>query len=328
MKIRSIAPWFGGKRTIAADIVVELGKHKSYWDPFCASLAVPLAKPPALQETVSDLHGDITNLAWVLQREESAVQLYEMVNRTLFHEDLFEQARCTLMTTSVPDAPNILRAFWFFVFSWMGRNGLAGTSRAITSTLAIRYTSGGGSPVTRFRSAAESIPAWHYRMLNMLILRRDAFYLLPEIDDAAGTCLYIDSPYLFETRSDGAAFEKGARYLHDFDAINSTDLFTTGSGGGDMHDRLAAELRRFKKARVVISHYDHPRLRALYQGFTFRSLAMHKNMAAQNRRGIRGTFEAPEVLILNGPSYAPAHCNVCGKDRAHVVDGECVDCRH
>lgn len=45
MKIGSIFPWFGGKHTLASDIVEELGEHKAYWDLFCGSLAVPRKKP-------------------------------------------------------------------------------------------------------------------------------------------------------------------------------------------------------------------------------------------------------------------------------------------
>lgn len=44
MKIRAIAPWFGGKRTLAEEIVRELGKHTQYFEPFCGSAAVLFAK--------------------------------------------------------------------------------------------------------------------------------------------------------------------------------------------------------------------------------------------------------------------------------------------
>lgn len=305
MKIRSILPWFGGKRTLAIDIVAELGaRHRTYWELFCGSLAVLLEKPTCSQETVNDLHEDLTNLAWVLQNEKLASELYGRVSRTLFSESIFERARQFLINEPLPVAVDVERAHWYFLFSWMGRNGLAGTSRALTAALAIRYTSGGGSPVTRLRSATESIPPWHYRLLNVLVLRRNAFTLLPQIEDEDDTCLYVDSPYLFETRSDGAAFEKGARYLHDFDEPPVGGLFAAGEKAEDQHDILARELRRFKKSRVVISYYDHPRLRQLYPGFTIRNLTMHKNIAAQNRRGMEGTVQAPEVLIINGPSYA------------------------
>ncbi len=77
MKIKAIAPWFGGKRTMAPTIVEELGPHNSYWDIFCGSCAVLFAKEPSGHEHVNDLHGDLINLARVLQREELAVKLYE-----------------------------------------------------------------------------------------------------------------------------------------------------------------------------------------------------------------------------------------------------------
>lgn len=64
-KIKAIAPWFGGKRNLAPDIVKALGKHTAYWEPFCGSMAVLLAKPESASETVCDLHEDVTNLARV-----------------------------------------------------------------------------------------------------------------------------------------------------------------------------------------------------------------------------------------------------------------------
>ena len=39
MKIRALAPWFGGKRTLAPAIVQQLGKHTQYFEPFCGSMA-------------------------------------------------------------------------------------------------------------------------------------------------------------------------------------------------------------------------------------------------------------------------------------------------
>jgi len=49
-KIKAIAPWFGGKRTMASTIIQELGPHSQYFEPFCGSMAVLFAKPPAQKE--------------------------------------------------------------------------------------------------------------------------------------------------------------------------------------------------------------------------------------------------------------------------------------
>ena len=71
--INAVVPWFGSKRTLAAEIVRQLGPHRAYWEPCCASLAVLLAKPPTAHETVSDLHGDVINLPVGEQGQEVPV---------------------------------------------------------------------------------------------------------------------------------------------------------------------------------------------------------------------------------------------------------------
>ncbi len=57
--IKAIAPWFGGKRTLAGLILEQLGDHKQYFEPFCGSMAVLMAKEPSQKETVCDLHGEL-----------------------------------------------------------------------------------------------------------------------------------------------------------------------------------------------------------------------------------------------------------------------------
>ena len=48
MQIKALAPWFGGKRTLAPRIVAELGPHRAYWEPFCGSLAKDSGKRPIM----------------------------------------------------------------------------------------------------------------------------------------------------------------------------------------------------------------------------------------------------------------------------------------
>jgi hypothetical protein len=55
-------PYFGGKRSVAADVWDRLGSPKQYIEPFCGSLAVLLAAPrPASLEVVNDASGFIAN---------------------------------------------------------------------------------------------------------------------------------------------------------------------------------------------------------------------------------------------------------------------------
>jgi DNA adenine methylase len=275
--ITALAPWFGGKRTIAPLIVEELGPHSWYWDVFCGSMAIVFEKPPSQMETLNDLHGDLVNLARVVASDRWQ-DLQERLSRTTFCEDLFHDLRARLRGGECTD--DVDRAFCFFVESWMGRNGVAGT-RTHNTAFCVRYTSGGGPPTTRYHNAVDSIRAWNQRLRSACILQRDAFELLERIEDQPGTAIYCDPPYLV----------KGAKYVHDF--------------ADDDHDRLAKLLARFSKSRVVVSYYDHPRLAELYPPptWTHRKIEVSKAMGHQGHRGENDT-RAVEVLLMNGPSFA------------------------
>lgn len=286
-KIKAIAPWFGGKRTMAPLIVRELGKHTQYFEPFCGSMAVLFAKESSRQETVNDLHGDLINLALVIQDTKLGPGLYRRLRRSPLSDEILARARDKMLSTPGPEVlPDVDRAYWFFVFSWMGRNGESGIEAVERSgRLCVRWTANGGDPSTRFRNTVDSIPAFRARLRNVTILRRNAFEFLPKIDDVPTCAIYCDPPYI----------AKSDRYLHDF-----SEGFM---GQADDHQRLRDILAGFKRARVVLSYYDHPRVRELYEGWTFVLHGRQKHLHAQNGRGARPK-EAPEVLIINGPSYA------------------------
>lgn len=294
MAITALAPWFGGKRTLAPRIVAELGKHDDYFEPFCGSMAVMLAKPAAKREMVNDLHGDLINLALVVRHDLLGPRLFRMLRRTLFHEDLAARAVHELEhwwgahVQNPPEAgigkfdamgigPDAERAYWYFVASWMGRNGFAGTVGG-ESGFCLRYTASGGDPVVRFKAAVNSIATWRSRLADVTITRRDGFGVLEKIPDREGVSVYIDPPYV----------EKSAAYVFDFDA--------------DHHERLRNQVLRFKKTRVVVSYYDCPKVRNLYDGFTFIDCAMAKATA----HGSGKTAASPEVLIANGPALTSA----------------------
>lgn len=300
MKLTSILPYFGGKRTLAPTIIRELGEHRAYFEPFCGSLAVLLVKPPVAFETVNDLHGDVINLAMVLASDRWH-ELYQKVDRVLLCEEVISSFKreCSSDFTP-PDGPRDVkkhhcdRAAHYMGLSWIARNGVSGTKR-VNYQISARWTQGGGSPGIRWRSAVDSVPAWHDRLKAVVIMRRDAFDILGKIADEPGTAIYVDPPYLKSTRGSGG----GSRYLYDFGEAAGWLLDPI-----DDHERLAVALRRFRKARVVVSYYDDPRLDPLYvaHGWTLVRHYRSKNLAQQNKRGVDGRTKAPEVLITNGPS--------------------------
>ncbi|NIP26654.1 MAG: DNA adenine methylase [Phycisphaerae bacterium] len=282
MKIKAIAPWFGGKRRLAPLIADLLGRHRAYWEPFCGSMAVLFAKKPCEMETVNDLHGDLINLARIVQDKELGFKLYDKLSRTLYAEQFFREAKKRWLSAPRDfDAaePDIDRAYDYFVASWLGINGVSGTERC-NYQFALRWCVGGGQGAIRWTSVIESMPAWHKRLRNVVIIQRDAFEIIENIKDKHHTAVYCDPPYI----------EKSDKYVHDF---NEND-----------HQRLAQALQRFEKARVIVSYYDHPKLETLYEGFekitVTGSRQSLRNATREKKKKAR--IEVPEVLLINGPA--------------------------
>lgn len=281
MQIKAIAPWFGSKRTLAPRVIELLGRHRVYWEPFCGSMAVILAKPAVKNETVNDLHGDLVNLARVVQDRRLAEDLYARLQRTLFAEPIFRDSLEKLSRRPREATHDIERAYHYFVVSWMGMSGIAGTAR-VGSSFCRRFTSTGGDPAVRFVGAVESIPSWHERLRQVVILSQCGIDLCERIEDRKGTLIYADPPYLASTRAGGA-------YRHDFAGF--------GDQAGD-HERLAAALRRFKRTRVVVSYYDSPAIAELYPGWEKIPVTVAKNLTNAGKKA-EGRTDAPEVLIVN-----------------------------
>lgn len=274
--IGSLVPWYGGKRTLAPVIARALGPHSCYWEPFCGSMAVLLAKPPCRAETVNDLHGDLVNLARCIQHPAIGPALYRRLRRVLSCQDLFSESIAAVRSSEVGSDPDPERAFHYFVAGWQGMNGVAGTSPRNTN-FARRFSSLGGDPGARWVAAVRSIPGWRRRLERVQILRSDGIELCEKIEDRHGVAIYADPPYLV----------KGADYLHDF-------------GDAD-HARLAVALRRFGRTRVVVSYYDDPRLDDLYPDWHATAIDVAKTMVNSGRRGRGGRVATREVLLSNLP---------------------------
>lgn len=285
-ELDALAPYYGCKRQLAARVIALLGEHHSYWEPFCGSCAVALAKPPCRAEVVNDLHGPVVNLARTVADDNLGPRLFDWLYRTSFCETLYLESAAWLASVSLSTPEECTRAsacghesaslpwaYHYFVACWMGRNGLAGTAGELDTGFCKRFTSSGGDPAVRFRNVVERVPSWWKRMRNWTILSEDGIRLCERIEDRAGCVVYVDPPYL----------QKQAAYAVDF-------------GPGD-HGRLAAALRRFEKTRVVVSYYRHERLGELYldHGWQLVDAAVQKNLAVAAGKSPK----ADEVLLVN-----------------------------
>lgn len=278
MRIKAILPYFGGKRSLAKKVVGLIGKHRVYWEPFCGSLAIAFAKPKCEMETVNDMYGDVINLARVLQQKPLAIRLYDKLYRSVYCEQLFNDAkkRCFSNLNPYTDQPDVERACDLMLASWMGINGFAGTKR-YNYTFAMRWCVGGGQGSTRWANVVSSIPHWHKRLRQIVITNRNGFEMLDKIKDDNDVVIYCDPPY----------FQKSSKYIHDFKP--------------EQHEQLAGALQRFKKARVIVSYFYHPKLTELYAKW---KLVVVKKSKANLSNACNGGKKVnkrinQEVLLLN-----------------------------
>ena len=283
MKITATLPFFGCKRSIAERIAYQFGDHSAYWGMCFGSLAVEMVKPRAHQEIVCDLHGGVTCLARTLANLETCLELYERLFKTPVSEGVFGDSIQWLHNHQPSGRANVEYAYHFMVASWLGRNGFVGTKK-ISESFCVRYTKNGGSPGKRFQSAVESIPDWHKRLRGITILQQSVFDLIPKIEDAPATVVYIDPPYL----------HKSTEYLHDCPALEEEEPENPG------HKALAELLSRFQKTRVCVSYYDDPALDELYPRWTKIAFNVNKSLTL-SKRG-QGPSKAPEVLLINQPA--------------------------
>jgi DNA adenine methylase len=87
MTLFSPFPYFGGKRSVAADVWKRLGSPTQYIEPFCGSAAVLLAAPrPATLEVICDGSGFIANFWRAVKHQPETVA--EAADYPVSHIDL------------------------------------------------------------------------------------------------------------------------------------------------------------------------------------------------------------------------------------------------
>jgi DNA adenine methylase len=75
MTLKAPFPYFGGKRSVVAEVWQRFGEPKQYIEPFAGSLAIMLGKPkgPASLEVIGDANGFIANFWRAVKHQPAAV---------------------------------------------------------------------------------------------------------------------------------------------------------------------------------------------------------------------------------------------------------------
>lgn len=249
-KIKQLADRFGSNRE-NAHRPGELLKG-------CTCIAIPFAggmcEVPYMESNivlVNDLDRHVVNLARVV-REFTQERLAAKLDCTPFHPDVLREAQafCRRME-ALPDDEKPGRgsdfgfewAYHYFISAWMVRGGSMGTDGEFDQALSIRWKSGGGDSVVRFRNATEALKEWQKTMQRCTFTTLDAFEFIGQCKkrDIPENGIYCDAPW----PKDGDA------YTHKFPE--------------PMQRRLSKVLGEFERTKIVVRYGDHPLIRELYK---------------------------------------------------------------
>lgn len=271
--VTALAPWFGSARMIAPHVGQELAGCKWVGVPFAGGMTELLCiDAPSI--VVSDLHRHVINLALTVQHEVYGRTLRRKLRETPFHPDAMARSQAYCKEYNPIHQPDLTAAYHYFCCCWMGRSHKSGIDDEFNGGVSIRWNGNGGDSNTRYRSAIRSLVRWQQVMRRCNFSVMDCFEFLARCEDAPRHGIYCDPPFP----------EVGDRYRHQFTEAN--------------HRRLAVTLSHFKETRVVCRFYRHELIEELYPecNWTWRRLVGRKQSNA----------EAPEVLVINGPSKAVA----------------------
>lgn len=263
--VRTLAPWIGGKRNLAAKVIAAIeaaGPVKVYAEPFVGMGGVFFRRrqTPAC-EVINDLSGDVANLFRVLQNHEGA--LMDLMRWQLTSREEFER----LAAIDGERLTDLQRAARFL---YVQRTGFGG--KVTGRTFGIARDRGGPIDVDRL---AGILAAVHARLAGVWIERLPWAELLARWDDP-GTLFYLDPPYL------------GTEHYYGRGMFTRDDFVA-----------LEAALKGLR-GRFVMTLNDHPEVRRIFAAFPMREAAVTYSVA-----GPAGAKRAGELIITGPGKWHP-----------------------
>lgn len=264
---RPVLRYLGGKWRLAPWIISFFPYHRVYVEPYGGAASVLLRKPRSMGECYNDLDGEVVNLFRVLRDHESSNRLCRLVMMTPFSREEYDGA------FTAADDP-VERARRLVVRSYMGHGSSSAVSEKSTGFRASLVNRGGALPAGEWPTLPAALQAVTHRLQGALIEQRPAFQVIDRYDDV-GALIYLDPPYVAETRSQkrrgGKPFHA---YTHELDA--------------DDHQALLDRIQ-ICKASVVLSGYPNDSYDSALVGWQRHEIGAHAD----------GALDRTEVVWLN-----------------------------
>ena len=234
--LRSPICYFGGKGRLVAKLLKYIPQHKYYIEAFGGGASLLFAKKPSDFEVYNDLDSGLVNFFRVLRDEEKFKKFYKEVCLTLYSKE--EYNYCKNTWKNIDD--EVERAYRWYIVARMSFAGNFGKSWGFAVKEISRNMAG---TVSRWLSVIELLPEIHQRVMRVQIENKHWRDLLDTYSgyDFNEEFIYLDPPYLPDTRRDG-------KYKHEMSYKDHKELI----------DYLLTHNRR-----VMLSGYDNDLYRRL-----------------------------------------------------------------
>ena len=267
---KSVRPPFkthGGKRYLANWIISNFPEDYqtlNYCEPMCAGASVFLNKTSSPQEVINDLDGGVVAIFKALRDEP--VELVEKLSKIKYCEESFNEA---IEKADHEYADYMDLAVNEYVLRRMSRGGMR-------KAFAWSDRKRGGKPgdVNAWETMLETLPKLSERLTGVTILNKSVFDIF-KVWDEENCLIYLDPPYLPDTRSEG-----------------STEIYKYEMSADD-HIHLLAVAKN-ARAKIIISGYPSPLYNRTLKGWKVRKKNVANNSSQSKKKERR-----VEVLWMN-----------------------------
>ena len=193
----------GSKWSLSKEIISFFPEHKSYLEPFAGSLAVFFQKEKDVLETINDLDGRLINL--YKQMREEPEELARLISLTPYSREEYDLS-CIQAENELEDARRYMVRLWF---------GIGGKTAGKTG---FRRNISWNGPYNTYdwRKIPQRILEAADRLRDAQIEHKPAEKLIREMNDK-DTLIYVDPPYLHETRT-------SRHYYHEMNRQDHIDM--------------------------------------------------------------------------------------------------------
>ena len=197
----------GAKWSMAKEIIKYFPEHKGYLEPYFGSGGVLFNKGKSSLETINDIDGEVVNFFRILKAEGKKLQTSLCL--VPYSRQLYEQ-----MVNYQP-TENYDRAIRFFIISWMSHSGYQPNKTGWSHS----KNPNGPNKATIFKNVVDSLEQFADRLREVQIENTNALELI-KAHDFKDTLIYLDPPYLLETR-------KQHLYKHEMSNKEHKELLET-----------------------------------------------------------------------------------------------------